>query len=273
MQYSIYFRRVHFLSTVWFLLCIGAIAAQSLRQAGLEWWQIISISGYSVVTVLFFVSVYLFAVFHGVHRHNEPDIEHPITSQKVYKILYSFTPFLGFLVGLFSQTGLETDLSLSGWAIVGAMGTFVITIANWVILDPMIAILEGYFPAASQSRSARIEASRIERERIIQQREKLLKELSEKEKLECQQQRAELDDPAEKLSDLILSGLSGTKGATHPEVVDLGVLAWQKGGVKCMRLLRDLAWEKCQQKGITTGIVDELDYWWDGIGDWRVKSL
>ena len=273
MQYSIYFRRVHFLSTVWFLLCIGTIAAQSLRQAGLKWWQIISISGYSVVTVLFFVSVYLFAVFRGVHRHNEPDVEHPVTCQKVYKILYSFTPFLGFAAGIFSRTGIEGEISLTSWLIVGAMGTFMITIANWVILDPMIAIVEGYFPGARKSRTARLEALRVEREKILKQRQKLLEELAEKERQEQREQREDLDSAAEKLSNLILSGLTGTKGATHPEVVDLGVLAWQKGGVKCMRLLRDLAWEKCSKKGIAPGIVDEVDYWWDGIGDWRAKSL
>ena len=273
MQYSIYFRRVHFLSTVWFLLCIGTIAAQSLRQAGLEWWQIISISSYSVVTVLFFVSVYLFAVFRGVHRHNEPDIEHPITCQKVYKILYSFTPFLGFVVGICSQMGLDGKFSLTSWIVVGAMGTFMITIANWVILDPTVAILEGYFPNAHKSRASRLEFQRIERERILQKRQAMLKEMAEKEREEQRQQRTELEGAAEKLSDLILSGLTGTKGATHPEVVDLGVLAWQKGGVKCMKMLRDLAWDKCREKGIASGIIDEVDYWWDGIGDWRAKSL
>ncbi len=273
MQYSIYFRRVHFLSTVWFILCIGTIVAQSLRQAGLEWWQIISISGYSVVTVLFFVSVYLFAVFRGVHRHSEPDVEHPITCQKVYKILYSFTPFLGFAAGLCSQIDVEGKTSLANWLIVGAMGTFLITISNWVILDPMITILEGYFPDAREKRNVRLEAQRIEREQIQLKRQQLLEELAEKEREERKQQTVELDDAAEQLSDLILSGLTGTSGATHPEVVDLGVLAWQKGGVKCMRMLRDIAWDKCREKGIAPGIIDEVDYWWDGIGDWRAKSL
>ncbi|MBN2844302.1 MAG: hypothetical protein JXM68_14550 [Sedimentisphaerales bacterium] len=273
MHYSDNFKRVHFGNTLLFVLCIAGIAVQSLRQAGLDWWLIFSISGYSALTVLFFLGGYIFAIFRGMNRHSEPDIEHPVTSLKMYKIIYSCTPLLGFATGLLAQIGLTAELNWKNWILNGQLGSFWITIFIWVILDPAIAMLEGFSPAGAQSRHKRQEKARFEREQIVRKRTELLAELSQKEKSETIEQKKALDGPADELSDLILGGLRGTAGANHPAVIDLGVRAWQIGGIKCMKLLREMAWEKCQNKGLRPGIVDEIDYWWDGIGDWRSKSL
>ncbi len=273
MQYSIYFKRFHFLNTLLFILCIAGIAVQSLRQAGVDWWVIFSISGYSSVTVIFFLCVYLFAIFRSVHSFIEPDIEHPVTCLKIYKVIYCFTPTLGFLTGVCAQIGLEEELALKAIIINSAMGSFVVTMLFWVLLDPLITIMESYTPASKASRNARIEKAKAEKEKVINQRKQLLEDLAIKEKAERQEQKLLLDNSADELSDLILSGVRGSAGASHPEIINLGVKAWQLGGLKCMRLLRDMAWEKCNQKGLRPGIIDEVDYWWDGIGDWRASSL
>lgn len=273
MQYSQQFKRLHFLNTLLFIFCTGAIVAQSLRQAGFEWWVIFSISGLSSVTVIFLLCVYIFAIFRGFNRHEDPEIEHPVTSLKIYKVLYCFTPVLGFLTGFLCQAEeYETILSKASF-INGSMGTFIITLLIWVTLDPAVTIMESYLPASKKSRDARIEKARIEREKLLAKRMAMLEELSVKEKAERQEQKLILDEPAEQLSDLILSGLRGSAGSRHPEVISLGVKAWQMGGIKSMKLLRDLAWEKCHKKGIKAGIIDEVDYWWDGIGDWRATNL
>ena len=272
MQYSIHFKRTHFLNTAWFILCIAFISVISLRQAGLEWWVIFSISGYSLITVFFFLSAYLFAIFRGVNRNAEPDIEHPVTSLKIYKIVYCLTPMLGFATGAAAQIGLE-DVTYIHIITNGTMGTFIITIMAWVIMDPAITILEGYNPASRKSKAERLEKIRKKKQEVRIKREKLLAELAEKEKIEKEKQKTLLEDPADKLSDLIISGIRGSEGARNPEVIDLGVMAWQIGGLKCMMMLRDLAWEKCREKGIPSGIIDEVDYWWDGIGEWRTRSL
>lgn len=273
MHYSDNFKKVHFGNTLLFMLCIVGISIEALRQAGLDWWLVFSISGYSLFTILFIMSVYVFVLFRGMVRNDEPDIEHPLTSLKIYKILYSITPMLGFIAGLLSQVGVDYEISKRMWLFGCEMGSFWITILIWVLLDPLFNFLECRTPASMQSRQHRMELARQEKEKILAQRKKLLAELSEKEKIETVEQKKILDVPADKLSDLMLSGLRGSAGANNPVVIELGVNAWQLGGIKCMKLLRDMAWEKCVQKGLRPGMVDEVDYWWDGIGDWRAKSL
>ena len=36
---------LHFVGTLWFIVCVGYILAISLRQAGFNWWIIFSLSG------------------------------------------------------------------------------------------------------------------------------------------------------------------------------------------------------------------------------------
>ena len=59
---------IHLLSTIWFILCTGYLLILALRQAGVHWWVIFSLSGHSAVLVFTLLSLYLFAFFRGTSR-------------------------------------------------------------------------------------------------------------------------------------------------------------------------------------------------------------
>ena len=92
-------KRVHLASTVWFIVCVGHILVLALRQAGVNWWVVFSLSGYGVLIVLLLISLYLFAIFRGVARSQKTEIEHPLTTTIYYSVFYDISPFLGLLAG------------------------------------------------------------------------------------------------------------------------------------------------------------------------------
>ena len=71
---------VHLASTTWFMLCMGYILVLALRQAGIHWWVIFSLSGHSALLIFLLISLYLFAIFRGVGSNQRIEMEHPLTS-------------------------------------------------------------------------------------------------------------------------------------------------------------------------------------------------
>jgi hypothetical protein len=57
------------------------------------------------------------------------------------------------------------------------------------------------------------------------------------------------------------------------EAISIGVEAWTKGGLICMRYLRNTAAEIFRQQYGERQFVDYISAWWDGIGRWRNPSL
>jgi len=70
----------------------------------------------------------------------------------------------------------------------------------------------------------------------------------------------------------LTTGAGDLKQAEH-EAVDMGLNAWQLGGVHCMRQLHDMAMAISKQKSQNKAVVDYISVWWDGIGSWRNPSL
>jgi hypothetical protein len=259
----------HLASTAWFMLCIGYILALTLRQAGVRWWVIFSLSGYSAVIVLLLISIYLFAIFRGVSRKQEV-VEHPLTSTNYYMFLYGVSPFLGALAGCIGMIGENrTSQFLLGIAL-GTLGT---TFLMWVIVDPVTGLLEMLLlPASRKHRAERLAQAKAQREEKQKERERLLAEILTEEQLaQCNWQQV-LKPYAEKLAELLTTeGIDFRKA--EREAVDVGVNAWQMGGLNCMRQLRDMAIEICRKKYQDSMIVDYVSGWWDGIGSWRNPSL
>ena len=50
-------KSIHLANTAWFILCVGYILVFALRQAGVHWWIIFSVSGHSVLTVFLLISL------------------------------------------------------------------------------------------------------------------------------------------------------------------------------------------------------------------------
>ena len=259
----------HIASTVWFILCVGYILVLALRQAGMHWWVVFSLSGQGALIILLLVSLYLFAIFRGISSSQKVQMEHPLTSTIHYAVFYVSAPFLGCLAGLLGMIG--TNI-FSQFLLGIAMGTLGTTFLVWVIVDPLIGLLEMILPASRKHRSQRLDQTKTERDKKQKAGVRLLEEVLEKEESDRLYWQEVLKPQAEKLAGLLTTDITDLKQVER-EAVGIGVSAWQTGGLSCMRELRDMAMALCKQKYQNRAIVDYINFWWDGIGNWRAAPL
>ena len=259
------FRVIHFAGTLWFMLCVVGILAVALRRAGVIWWLIFSLSGHSALLVLLLVSLYLFAIFRGVAKSQDIELEHPLTSTVYYRFFYTTTPFLGGFAGFLATAGADSGSEyLTGIA----MGTFGMTFLVWVVVDPAAGLLEMLVPLSRRHYIMRTTRAKVRKERQQKKRRLLLESLMLKGEENRRQWREELEPSAEKLASLI-AGKSTDQGLNCRQAIDIGVSAWQLGGLNCMRELHDMAMAKCKELNPESSQVDYISSWWDGIGAWR----
>ena len=256
-------KRIHFASTIWFTLCSCYILVASLRSSGKSWLTIVSLSGHSVLIMFLLISFYLFAVFRGASRHMMIKIEHPLTSSIYYLTLYDVAPFLGALAyGLYvTIIGNLDDCSL-----VVAAGSFWATFFVWIILDPLIGYCESLIPSARRHRQQRMAQAKVMREKELLAKQQLLVEAQNREKQEWIHRGQVLQPYAVQLASMLSSS---EPVADEREVVDIGLVAWQMGGLNCMRRLHSMAMELCKKKPKNTDEIDFVSTWWDGIGSWQ----
>ena len=154
-----------------------------------------------------------------------------------------------------------------------ALGTFGATFLVWVIVDPMTGLLETLLlPASRRHRLRRLAQTKAEGKRRQQEREHLLADILAKEELERGRWQQELKPQAEKLAGLLKVNGADFKKA-ELEAVDIGLNAWQLGGLSCMKQLHDMALTISKQRDRDIDVVDYISAWWDGIGSWRNVSL
>jgi hypothetical protein len=259
----------HFAGTVWFIVCVGCILVLALREAGFHWWIIFSLSGHSAVAVFLLISLYLFAIFRGIAHSQKIETEHPLTSTVYYTVFYVVTPFLGGLAGLLAMVG-ERGVEQLLRAV--ALGTLVATFVVWVIVDPMIDLLEMLLPSSRSHYTQRVARAKAERERKQKEREHFLAEVLAKEELGRRRWQQVLRPQAEELAKLLTADSVDLERAER-HAVDIGVCAWQLGGLSCMRQLHDMAMAIGRDKCKDSTVVDYVSNWWDGIGSWRNPSF
>jgi len=260
---------VHFSSTLWFMLCVGYILALTLRQAGFHWWIIFSLSGHSVLLIFLVISLYLFAIFKGASRSHKIEAEHPLTSTNPYMVFYLIAPFLGSLAGFLGMIGVKTISQFLSGIVLGTLGT---TFLVWVILDPLTILAETLLPSSRKHRSDRLAQIKIERHKRQTQQKRLLAEILAEEERNQQRWRKVLQPDAEKLAGLSINNNTDFN-RIELEAIDIGVNAWQIGGLNCMRQLCDMATELCRKKNKEPMIIDYVSAWWDGIGQWQNPSF
>jgi hypothetical protein len=255
---------------VWFLFGAGYLLAIMLRQAGFSWLVLFSFSGYSLLLVLVLTSLYLFAIFKGVDRNQKITIEHPLTTTGAYCLFYDITPFLGGFAGWLATLGSERP-SVVGPFI--ALGTLCATFLVWVVIDPSVALAERLLPASRAHRRQRLaEAEQLQIEHHRRQMQ-LLADVEENER----RQRAEWTGPLGAHAERLAKALNDVN--TNPQLEQqtarqLGLLAWQMGGINCMRQLHEMALNTYQRRyGDQSSMVDFIPAWWDGIGTWRSQLL
>jgi len=260
---------VHLAGTAWFMLCVGYILVLALRQAGFQWWLIFSLAGHSALFIFLLISLYLFAVFRGVGKSQKIEVEHPLTSTNYYMVLYVIAPFLGGLAGCLGMVGVNR---ISQFLLGIALGTLVTTFLVWVIVDPVTGLLEILLPTSRKHRIERLAQAKAERAKRQNDRERLLAEVLAKEELSRRRWQETLKPQAEKLAGLLATNRTDLKEAER-EVVDMGVKAWQMGGLSCMRQLHEMVLDLCKKKYKDLIVVDYVSTWWDGIGSWRNPSF
>ena len=259
---------VHLTSTVWFIICIVYILVVTLRQAGVHWWVVFSLSGHGLLIALILISLYLFAIFRGISSSQKVQIEHLITSTDYYRVFYVITPLLGGFAGCLGMIGVSTIGQFTSGVALGTLGT---TFLVWVIVDPLTGLLEMLFSSASRRhRSQRIARAKTLRQNRQENRESLLKDVFEKEEQKRQQWRDALKPNAEILASMLVADEIDFN-RLECEAAGIGIKAWQIGGLSCMRELRDMAIELAREKN--KSVVDYIGLWWDGIGSWRQPSL
>ncbi len=262
-------RTMHVSSTIWFILCAGYIFVLALRQAGVQWWVVFSVSGHGALIVLVSVSLYLFAIFRGISSSQKVQVEHPLTSTIYYAVFYVAAPLLGGLAGCLGMIGVST---ISQFLLGIALGTLGVTFLVWVIIDPAIGLLEMLLPASRKHRAQRLAQVKAEREQKQKDSERLLAQVLAEEDSDRRCWREVLRPQAERLAGLLAADRADLKRAER-EAVGIGVSAWQTGGLSCMRELRNMAIAICQQRNQNRAIVDHISFWWDGIGNWRAAPL
>jgi hypothetical protein len=261
---------IHLISTAWFMLCIGYILVLALRQAGVHWWVIFSLSGHSALILLLLTSIYLFAIFRGIGSSQKIEAEHPLTNTDYYAVLYAAAPFLGSLSGCIGMTG---ESRISQFLLGVALGTLGTTFLVWVIVDPVTGLLEVLLlPASRDHRAERLAQAKAQREERQREHKRLLEEILATEQSERRIWRQTLKLHAEKLAGFLITNKIDFRKAER-EAVEIGVKAWQTGGLGCMRELRNMVMEICEKKQQDSMVADYVSGWWDGIGSWRNPSL
>jgi hypothetical protein len=152
------------------------------------------------------------------------------------------------------------------------MGTLGTTFLVWVIVDPLIGLLEMILPASRKHRIQRVAQAKAERDKKQKAGVRLLEDVLEKEESDRLNWQEVLKPQAEKLAGLLTAEITDIKQAEQ-EAVGIGVSAWQTGGLSCMRELRDMAIALSNQKYENKAIVDYINFWWDGIGNWRAAPI
>jgi len=145
-------KRIHLVATAWFVVCVGYLLATALRQAGLQWWLVFSLSGYSTLLIFLLVSLYVFAFVRGADRNGCVELEHPLTSADCYLGFYVSAPLLGGLAAVLGAGGAWETRNFPLSVAVGTLGT---TFLVWIVLDPLIGVVELLLPASRRCRAER----------------------------------------------------------------------------------------------------------------------
>ena len=261
---------IHLSSTALFVLSVGYLFVFALRQGGAQWWLIFSLSGISAVIAFILVSVYLFAMYRGVVRGQQPAVEHPLSSSPYYMIFYDIAPFLGAAGGVIGMFGtvewVEYFLGVT-------YNTLFSTFFVWIILDPAIGMLEYILPASRLHRAERLALAKAERAEKQRAQQQMLAALQAKAANEEARWQEVLGSEAVRLVGLVSAYQSDHREA-EAEAVDMGVRAWQTGGLNCMQQLYLMAVEACKHESSTDKLeMAYISHWWDGIGGWRSEMF
>ena len=98
------------------------------------------------------VSLYLFAIFRGADGARNVEAEYPLTSSDYYLAFYVSAPLLGALAAMMATPGISHVVKFLFSVSLGTLGT---TFLVWIVIDPVIGMIEGALPASRRHRNQR----------------------------------------------------------------------------------------------------------------------
>jgi hypothetical protein len=256
---------LHVCGTACFTAAVVFSIIAALRQAGVKWWLIFSLSGNAAAILFLLISAYLYALFGNKKKHPGSSIEHPITCTRQYSILYSAIPFLGMFTGLLCTINTDSSRQIPLAAALGIIGA---TFLFWIIVDPLIGCGEMLLPASRKMRLERCEIARMIREQKRLENDRLLSDIVNEERIRNQQWQEVLGAEAQKLAQIAIEAIDENSFSAKCNAVEIGLHAWRRGGFECMQKLCDMTSGICGRGKITD---EYISIWWDGIGQWRHK--
>jgi hypothetical protein len=255
---------LHLIGMVWFVICSLFLIIYRLREAELNWWVIISLSGPSFFILFLLFLVYLFAIFRGATRIEKTEKEHPLSVTRSYMFFYYLSPCLGGLAGLASTWGEDV---VSDYLVGAALGTLAATFAVWIVVDPAISLIEMIMPESRKYRQERISRQRAKHEEMMQNQQRII-DAHDARQIEQQRLWASiLKLEVEKLA-YLPQNTQDSDEQREVEAVDIGAQAWRTGGIDCMRWLYDNALRVYRSQNSNANDWDQISAWWDGIGSW-----
>lgn len=259
---------LHITGTVWLALCAAFLLIVALRHAGVGWWVVFSLGGYSSVAFFLLLSIYLFAIFRGVTR-KQMSREHPLTTSPIYILFYDLCPLLGTLAGLVSIYTISANNPLEKISII-VEGTLAMTFLVWIFGDPIISLAEGALPSSTAFRQQRLARARQDKKKREKEKQALLAKIHLSDQSAQEQWNQVLIPLAGELADKLTTIASPSRELKY-KAIEFGARAWQLGGTACMHHLIELVNEQLHSKNRSPNV--HLAFWWDGIGMWRKPAL
>ena len=81
------------------------------------------------------------------------------------------------------------------------------------------------------------------------------------------QWKLQLERSASRLAEIADKSRISSSG--NAEAVDIGLNAWQLGGIGCMKYLFGMVQRACMVKDLDAHAAEVIAGWWDGIGTWH----
>lgn len=238
----------------------------TLKDAGFNYLALFSLSVQGVMVVGLGVLVYGFAAFRGaVGRRTS--VEFPLTGSYPYRTYYLVTPVLGgFMSGI--------DYLLAEGLVEGlrglALGTVITAFVVWVVTDPIIGIIESLLPASRRRRSQRRALQVAAREERTRRNRDLLSRLRE----DKQARLSALEPVLARHRDRLVRILEDSRWDADAGIeagATIGFELWRLDGIDCMKEMYSSIVQSCGRSADGYP-ASHLEYWWDGIGEWRQES-
>ncbi len=222
----------------------------------------------SSIALVIAVMVYAMALTSVILRRKARAIEHPLTSAESYRYFYYLCPFVGAMAGAVAVAG--SGLTTNGLTTI-AVGTVLTTSIVWIVIDPVITVVEFCGPRSRRLRRVRAVRAKAKRLALKAEKQRILAEArSQSSSIQSHWEDA-LMPCAQELADLVTDTVE-PEAVRRAKAIDIALHASRMGGRRCMQYLYHMTCRACRDKTDDDWIAHNISVWWDGIGGWHSES-